>query len=171
MSTENATTDQTRPAREIAAALMRDHARDVEYLTIHEHLDDRMGDGDHAELADEIRGLIRTADVTIGWPGQTTAQPLDLDAIAAVTAAELATARSEAEHLRVEVAELRTRLGALTAQWSDVYALHTDSVAGVCPTCYRLHDASDPDDDGLVDWPCPTLRALGIQDVAPGGAS
>lgn len=40
--------------------------------------------------------------------------------------------------------------------------LHTDSVAGVCPCCYRLNDVSDTD-DGLVDWPCPTLQAIGFR--------
>jgi hypothetical protein len=57
--------------------------------------------------------------------------------------------------------KLLTEVDRLRAQLADVYNLHTDSPAGVCPSCYRLHDASDTD-DGLVDWPCPTLRAMGV---------
>lgn len=40
-----------------------------------------------------------------------------------------------------------------------VIELHTDSVAGVCPSCARIGDQSD-EDDGLVAWPCPTVRVL-----------
>lgn len=48
--------------------------------------------------------------------------------------------------------------------------LHSDSPAGICPSCYRLHDASDTD-DGLVPWPCPTLRAMGFEPFTPDGGS
>jgi hypothetical protein len=49
------------------------------------------------------------------------------------------------------------------AEWDQmvraVRDLHTDSQAGVCPTCYRLAEVTDTD-DGLVNWPCPTLLAV-----------
>jgi hypothetical protein len=50
----------------------------------------------------------------------------------------------------------------------EIRALHTDSVAGFCPTCYRAADVDDTD-DGLVAWPCPTLRALGFRPIKLNG--
>jgi hypothetical protein len=52
----------------------------------------------------------------------------------------------------------------MTTAIEEIRALHTDSVIGFCPTCFRAADVSDTD-DGLVAWPCPTLRALGFQPV------
>jgi hypothetical protein len=52
----------------------------------------------------------------------------------------------------------------LRAAVEEIRALHTDSVAGYCPTCFRAADVSDTD-DGLVAWPCPTLRALGFRPI------
>lgn len=52
----------------------------------------------------------------------------------------------------------------MTTAVEEIRALHTDSVAGFCPTCYRLDDVSDTD-DGLIAWPCPTLRALGFRPI------
>lgn len=51
-----------------------------------------------------------------------------------------------------------------------IRVLHTDSVAGFCPTCFRAADVSDTD-DGLVAWPCPTLQILGFAptDLAEAG--
>jgi hypothetical protein len=45
-----------------------------------------------------------------------------------------------------------------------VRELHTDSPAGFCPSCARLHVVSDVD-DGFVAFPCPTLRALEGEEV------
>ena len=39
-----------------------------------------------------------------------------------------------------------------------IWELHTDSIAGVCPSCATL--PADVDDDGLVDWPCPTILVI-----------
>lgn len=61
---------------------------------------------------------------------------------------------AELDRLRAEVIEHRAAV-------DMIRVLHTDSVAGFCPTCYRVGDVSDTD-DGLVAWPCPTLRALGF---------
>jgi len=60
--------------------------------------------------------------------------------------------------LAIEVQRLRSVL-------DKIRYLHTDSPAGVCPSCFRSADVSDTD-DGLVAWPCPTLRAMGVEEVA-----
>lgn len=73
------------------------------------------------------------------------------------TAEFIAAARSDVPALIAEVERLR-------AQLDEVKALHTDSIIGPCPSCYRPADVSDTD-DGLVWWPCPTLRALGKEPV------
>ncbi|HWB37977.1 MAG TPA: hypothetical protein VHA75_18325 [Rugosimonospora sp.] len=39
----------------------------------------------------------------------------------------------------------------------EIAALHADSPAGFCPKCFRVDDVSDTD-DGLVAWPCETVR-------------
>jgi hypothetical protein len=58
----------------------------------------------------------------------------------------------ERNALTDEVMRLRTLV-------DDIYHLHTDSPAGVCPSCGRIGDQSDTD-DGLVNWPCPTVQAI-----------
>jgi hypothetical protein len=58
----------------------------------------------------------------------------------------------------------------MTTAIEEIRALHTDSVIGFCPTCFRPDDVSDTD-DGLVAWPCPTLRALGFQPIELNGAT
>ena len=65
-------------------------------------------------------------------------------------------ATSDAVRAESEVQRLRDVL-------DTIHGLHTDSIAGVCPSCARLNDVSDTD-DGLVDWPCPTILA-----IDPGG--
>lgn len=48
----------------------------------------------------------------------------------------------------------------------QIRELHTDSVAGFCPSCFRAADVSETD-DGLVAYPCPTLVAIqGVVDLA-----
>ena len=70
-----------------------------------------------------------------------------------------ATQYAEVQRLREDVIpQLRAERDALAAKLQTIRELHTDSVAGVCPTCYRLADVSDTD-DGLVNWPCPTILA------------
>lgn len=75
------------------------------------------------------------------------------------TAEFIAAAREDVPALVAEVRRLH-------AQIAEVRALHTDSIVGPCPVCFRGADVSDTD-DGLVGWPCPTLRALGVAEVAP----
>jgi hypothetical protein len=58
----------------------------------------------------------------------------------------------------------------LRAAVEEIRALHTESVIGFCPTCFRPDDVSDTD-DGLVAWPCPTLRALGFQPIELNGVT
>jgi hypothetical protein len=67
----------------------------------------------------------------------------------------------EVDDLRARLRDTSDALNETRNQLYEIYSLHTDSPAGVCPSCYRLHDALDTD-DGLVDWPCPTLRAMGV---------
>lgn len=38
--------------------------------------------------------------------------------------------------------------------------LHTDSPAGVCPSCGDVNAQTMGTGDGLVNYPCPTIRAL-----------
>lgn len=41
-----------------------------------------------------------------------------------------------------------------------VRELHTDSPAGVCPSCGDVNAQTMGTGDGLVNYPCPTIRAL-----------
>lgn len=59
--------------REHAAEIMLDHARDVEFLSVAEHLADQEIDDPNDDLAREIHDLIHTADITISWPDDSTA--------------------------------------------------------------------------------------------------
>ncbi len=71
----------------------------------------------------------------------------------------------ERDILREQVERLRAyeaMHAEVTATLDVIKALHTDSPAGFCPSCGRLGDVSDTD-DGLVPFPCPTLRAMGIE--------
>ena len=61
--------------------------------------------------------------------------------------------------LEIDVLAVRQALDEATAKLRLIWELHTDSIAGVCPTCYRLAQVSDTD-DGLIDWPCPTILAI-----------
>ncbi|HEX6968934.1 MAG TPA: hypothetical protein VF174_09030 [Micromonosporaceae bacterium] len=88
------------------------------------------------------------------------------------------TAIAEAEVLRLELKDLAEQRDALTLRLAEVAVLngqmaqenarlrerlqqivelHTDSPAGVCPSCGRIGEQSDTD-DGLVNWPCPTVQ-------------
>lgn len=58
--------------REHAAAIMLDHARDVERMSIREHLEEHGVDQHDAIRVDTIADLIATADITIEWPGSVT---------------------------------------------------------------------------------------------------
>jgi hypothetical protein len=51
----------------------------------------------------------------------------------------------------------------LRAQLEEIRHLHTDSPAGVCPSCADLN--AEIGDDPLVPYPCPTLRAMGVEEV------
>lgn len=68
------------------------------------------------------------------------------------------------EELRAQIDGLKRERDAAREQLQEIYHLHTDSVIGSCPSCYRANDVSDTD-DGLVGWPCPTLRAMGVREV------
>jgi hypothetical protein len=65
---------------------------------------------------------------------------------------------------RPVMSELVREVERLRKALDDVRDLHTDSPAGVCPPCFRSDEVSDTD-DGLVAWPCPTLRAMGVEEV------
>lgn len=65
-------------------------------------------------------------------------------------------AEADAHNRAVELAAEVERLRAVI---DEVRGLHVDSPAGFCPSCGRLSDVSDID-DGLVAYPCPTIRAL-----------
>lgn len=47
----------------------------------------------------------------------------------------------------------------------EIRDLHTDSPAGVCPSCADL--SAELGGDPLVPHPCPTLRAMGIKEANP----
>lgn len=64
------------------------------------------------------------------------------------------------------LAETEAEVARLRAQIAEVRAMHTDSIVGPCPACFRSEDVSDTD-DGLVGYPCPTLRALGVEQPEP----
>lgn len=66
-------------------------------------------------------------------------------------------------HARQDIPALISAIDQHRDAVDKVRQLHTDSVAGYCPTCFRAADVSDSD-DGLVPWPCPTLQALGFSD-------
>jgi hypothetical protein len=51
----------------------------------------------------------------------------------------------------------------LRAVLEEIRHLHTDSPAGVCPSCADLN--AELGGDPLVDYPCPTLRAMGVEAV------
>ena len=70
--------------------------------------------------------------------------------------------------LRVQRDELVEHLGHALARCERVRELHTDSPAGVCPSCGRIGEQSDTD-DGLVAWPCPTILALDARMGDAGG--
>lgn len=57
----------------------------------------------------------------------------------------------------------------LEQQVAAVVELHTDSPMGPCPVCVDSDDLA-AGGDGLVDYPCPTLRALGVPDCLPRAA-
>lgn len=59
------TPEQEQQARDIATDLILDHARDVEFLSIVEKLDDREIDDPDDELAKRISDLISTATITV----------------------------------------------------------------------------------------------------------
>jgi hypothetical protein len=66
-------TDQPTDLREIAADLMIDHARDVEFGTVAEHLadDERysdLPDDERDALARAIHDLIAESDITVSFP-------------------------------------------------------------------------------------------------------
>lgn len=67
-----------------------------------------------------------------------------------------------------------TEVESLRALVDRIYHLHTDSIAGPCPSCGRIGDISDTD-DGLVDHPCPTVQMIeqirGPHVACPPGAS
>lgn len=79
----------------------------------------------------------RSADLDVVW------------ALADSRGQEIQALSRRCMQLAVESARLRERL-------ARIAELHTDSVAGVCPSCGRIGEQSF-DDDGLVNWPCPTV--------------
>lgn len=62
---------------------------------------------------------------------------------------------SLARRCAVRFEETQKLRGAL----DKIRELHTDSVAGFCPSCFRAADVSETD-DGLVAYPCPTLMSI-----------
>jgi hypothetical protein len=57
--------------RKHATEILLDHARDVEYLSISEHLDDQdlgLSIPEHDAACREIDEAIRAATVTVDWP-------------------------------------------------------------------------------------------------------
>lgn len=66
---------------------------------------------------------------------------------------------AEREVLRVRAEALAAENARLRERMARAIELHTDSPAGVCPSCARIGEQSI-DDDGLVPWPCPTVLAL-----------
>lgn len=61
--------------RQAAAAIILDHARDVEFLSISEHLQELgLPEAEHDTACESIDELIRTATVTVDWPEAATAE-------------------------------------------------------------------------------------------------
>jgi hypothetical protein len=59
--------------RDYATELILDHARDVEFLSISEHLADldlELSDDEHDEACKAIDDLIRVATVTVEFPSE-----------------------------------------------------------------------------------------------------
>ena len=57
--------------RQHAEELIRDHATDIEFLSIGESLEDVLVDADEGEyerLAGQIDELIKRAEITVTWP-------------------------------------------------------------------------------------------------------
>jgi hypothetical protein len=57
--------------RDHAEALIHDHAQDVEFLSVAEHLADAEVDDPNDDLARAIHDKIRQATVTVTWPEAT----------------------------------------------------------------------------------------------------
>lgn len=58
-----------------ATEILLDHARDVEYLSISERLDDLgldLPEAEHDAACEAIHDAIRTATVTVDWPEEAT---------------------------------------------------------------------------------------------------
>jgi hypothetical protein len=70
--------------------------------------------------------------------------------------------RQEADRVGAELSQARTTL-------AEIRYLHVDSVAGFCPSCGRISEISDTD-DGLVAYPCPTMRLIDPQAAADADA-
>jgi hypothetical protein len=54
--------------REIAEELVREHARDIEFLSVCERLDDLGVEDESGDLAREIHDLAMSADLTVELP-------------------------------------------------------------------------------------------------------
>jgi hypothetical protein len=87
-----------------------------------------------------------------GWPWRWTDRGWQVVSAPLISADGAAIPQTDLDNLKTQRDEARAALRV-------VWELHTDSPAGVCPTCYRLADVSDTD-DGLVPWPCPTILAI-----------
>jgi hypothetical protein len=103
-----------------------------------------------ADLADARRALVE-AETTIG----------QLEAYLGAVRQINVRLNAQAARARRQRDEMQVHLGHALARLAAVRRLHTDSVAGVCPSCGRISDVSDTD-DGLVAWPCPTIVALDL---------
>lgn len=81
------------------------------------------------------------------------------DSIERESSTWFAAAASSANDVPALIAEVER----LRAVLDEIRHLHTDSPAGVCPSCADLN--AELGGDPLVDYPCPTLRAMGIKAV------
>lgn len=155
----------------LTAELEREHAAVHQAQAELERLRTRVHESDY----DGLRALVAEATRRHGdemeaagkprwWGlseyGRTTAAAILAERDAALTAMERAIEeRDRMERVAAAKTAAELERNHLRAVVEKIWELHTDSIAGVCPSCARLGDQSDTD-DGLVPWPCPTILAI-----------